>query len=274
MGSQSYTSSFASIYDDIMKRVPYYYWYKYLCYLLSYYNKDPKYIMELACGTGNMIKYFVKDAEEIYGLDKSEDMLSIAQNKLNKNQNANFFKTDMSKEIKYGDFDFIYSVFDSMNYILKYEELIGVFKNAYLNLKPDGIFIFDINTLYRLMDLEEGTKKVDGKNYTCYWKDIVDKEQNEWIVELNIYLDIDDELENFTERHIEKGYPLKDIKEGLLKAGFEFVDHYRSFTFKKGDPKNDRIHFVAFKKKPKMSKFKQLFLKIKWNIISLFISNF
>ncbi|MGM0445953.1 MAG: class I SAM-dependent DNA methyltransferase [Bacillota bacterium] len=274
MGSQSYTSSFASIYDDIMGRVPYYYWHKYLRYLLSYYNKDPKYIMELACGTGNMLKYFVKDVEEIYGLDKSEDMLTVAQNKLNQYQNVKLFQTDMSKEIKYGDFDFIYSIFDSMNYVLKYDDLIGVFKNAYLNLKSEGIFVFDINTLYRLMELNEGTNKIDGKNYTCYWKDIVDKEQQEWIIELNIYLENNGELENFTERHIEKGYSIKDIEEGLSKAGFLYIDHYRSFTFKKGDPHNDRLHFVALKKDPEIKKIKQIFLKFKWNIVSLFISNF
>jgi len=274
MGSQSYTSSFASIYDDIMDRVPYFYWYKYLRYLLSYYDKDPEYIMEIACGTGNMIKYFVKDAEEIFGLDKSEDMLTVAQNKLNQNQNVKLFQTDMSKEIKYGDFDFIYSIFDSMNYVLKYDDLVGVFKNAYLNLKSDGIFIFDINTIYRLMDLNEGTKKIDGKNYTCYWKDIVDKERQEWIIELNIYLENNGDLENFTERHIETGYSIKDIKDGLSKAGFEYVDYYRSFTFKKGDPYDDRIHFVACKNTPKINKIKQLFLNIKWNIVSLFISNF
>ncbi|MFO7814211.1 MAG: class I SAM-dependent methyltransferase [Halanaerobiales bacterium] len=274
MGSQSYTNSFATIYDDVMKIVPYYSWYKYLKHILYYYDKNPKKIMELACGTGNMMKYFSDGADKIYGIDKSEDMLAIAQNKFSNNGNVKFFNTDMSRKIKYNNFDFIYSVFDSMNYILEFEELINVFENVYLNLIKEGIFVFDINTEYRLMDIGEGRKKLTGDNYTCYWKDIVDKENGKWIVELNIYLNRDDEIKNFTETHVETSYPLDKIKKGLLNTGFQHVDYFRSFTFNKGDPKNDRIHFVALKQKPEVSYLKQIMTKIKWNIISPFISRF
>ncbi len=274
MGSQSYTSSFAAIYDDIMERVPYYYWYKYLKYILYYYDKDPNKIMELACGTGNMMKYFSSEAEKIFGIDKSEDMLAIAQNKFRENKNVKLFNTDMSRKIKYDNFDFIYSIFDSMNYILKFDELMNVFKNVFLNLDKEGIFVFDINTEYRLMDIVEGTKKLQGAFYTCYWEDTVDKKNEKWIVELNIYLDRGNEIENFTETHIETSYPLEKIKKGLLNIGFQQVDYYRSFTFKKGDPKNNRIYFVALKQKPNVNFCKQIITRIKWGIISLFLTNF
>lgn len=274
MGPQSYTSSFAAIYDDIMERVPYYYWYQYLKHLLYYYDKNPDKIMELACGTGNMMKYFSSEAEKVYGVDKSEDMLAIAQNKFRENRNVKFFNTDMSRKIKYDDFDFIYSIFDSMNYILEFDDLINVFENVFSNLDEDGIFVFDINTEYRLMDIVEGTKKIEGDFYTCYWRDIVDEENEEWIIELNIYLDRGDETENFTETHVETSYPLEKIKKALLNIGFQQVDYYNSFTFSKGDPKNNRIHFVALKQKAEVSYFRQIITKIKWGIISLFISNF
>lgn len=274
MGTQSYTSSFAAIYDDIMERVPYYYWYNYLKHILYYYNKNPNKIMELACGTGNMMKYFSSDSEKLYGIDKSEDMLAIAQNKFRNNKNVKLFNTDMSRKIEYDNFDFIYSVFDSMNYILQFDELINVFENVFINLDQEGIFVFDINTEYRLMDIVEGTKKLQGDFYTCYWKDIVDEENEEWIVELNILLDKGDEIENFKETHVETSYPLEKIKKGLLNVGFQHVDYYRSFTFSKGDPKNDRIYFVALKQKPEVSYFKQIITRIKWSIISLFFSNF
>src|SRR6056297_1774261 len=103
MESQSYTSSFAVIYDDVMQRVPYYYWYKYLKHLLAYYDKKPEKILELACGTGNMIKYFAKEADSIYGIDKSKDMLTVAQNKFYENDDVKLFNTDMSKKYKYGE---------------------------------------------------------------------------------------------------------------------------------------------------------------------------
>lgn len=274
MESQSYTSSFASIYDDVMKRVPYYYWYKYLKHLLSYYDRNPVKILELACGTGNMVKYFAEEADVIYGVDKSEDMLSIAKNKLNFFDNIKLFNTDMAVKNQYGDFDFIYSIFDSFNYILDYDKLVKVFENAYYNLNYDGIFIFDMNTIYRLMDLNEGTNKIKGDDYTCYWRDIVDKKNKKWIVELNIYMDVEGDIKSFSEKHIETSYPIKKIREGLLKSGFTHVDYYRSFTFRKGKSKNNRIHFVALKQPPKINKPKQILVRTKWNIISPFISFF
>lgn len=274
MESQSYTSSFATIYDDVMKRVPYFYWYKYLKNMLSYYEKDPKSILELACGTGNMLKHFVNEAEQIYGIDKSEEMLSIAKNKFDERENIKLFNTDMTEIHEYGDFDFIYSIFDSLNYILGYEKLVNVFKNAAYNLNKDGIFIFDMNTIYRLMDMKEGTKSIKGEDYTCYWKDIIDRDKKQWIVELDIYMNKKGEIKNFTEKHIETSYSLKNIKRALKIAGFEYIDFYRSFTFKKGDSKNDRIHFIACKKEPEVRKIKQVFLTVKWNILSPFISTF
>src|SRR6056297_99220 len=274
MESQSYTSSFAVIYDDVMQKVPYYYWYKYLKYLLKCYNKKPDNILELACGTGNMLKYFAKEAETLYGVDKSKDMLSVAQSKLKEYNFVNFFNTEMSEKYQYGEFDFIYSIFDSLNYILNYEDLVDVFKNAHDNLNQDGIFIFDMNTIYRLMDINEGTNKIEGEDYTCYWRYIIDRECKRWIVELNIYLDRGENIENFTEEHIETSYSLKKIKEGLKQAGFKKVDIYKSFTFRTGKPKNNRIHFVALKEKPKENFIKELFIKFKWNIISPFISIF
>ena len=274
MESKSYTNSFAVIYDDVMERVPYYYWYKYLKHLLSFYEKDPDKILELACGTGNMIKYFVDEAELIYGLDKSNDMLAVAQNKFIDYNNVDFFNTDMTQKYEYDEFDFIYSIFDSLNYILEYEDLVSVFENAYLNLKQDGIFIFDMNTIYRLMDIGEGTKKIEGKDYTCYWRDIIEREEQKWVVELDIYFDRDQEIENFSEKHVETSYSLNKIKEGLLEVGFKHVDIYNSFTFRTGKPQNDRIHFVALKDKPQVNKFKRFLLKTKWNLISPFLSIF
>ncbi|HMA60740.1 MAG TPA: methyltransferase domain-containing protein [Halanaerobiales bacterium] len=274
MESQSYTSSFAVIYDDVMQRVPYYYWYKYLKHLLAYYDKKPEKIMELACGTGNMIKYFAKEADSIYGIDKSKDMLTVAQNKFSENDNVELFNTDMSEKYKYGEFDLIYSIFDSLNYILEYEDLLRVFANAHYNLNQDGIFIFDMNTIYRLMDISEGTNKIEGDDYTCYWRDIVDREKKEWIVELNIYLDRGENIENFTEKHVETSYSLKKIKEALLEAGFKHVDYYKSFTFRSGKPQNNRIHFAAMKKKPESKSIKNFLIKLKWNLISPFISSF
>src|SRR6056297_695453 len=121
MGTEkSYTNSFARIYDDIMSNVPYDLWYKYLQELLISYNKEPQRILEMACGTGNMSSRFAKDNREVSGIDKSSHMLNIAKEKARKkNYNVKFIQNDIINFNFPDKFDFVFCIFDSLNYILK-----------------------------------------------------------------------------------------------------------------------------------------------------------
>jgi len=80
---ESYTNYFAEIYDDVMKRVPYEFWFKYLKDILKFYNLEAENILELAAGTGNMTRELIKldSVKKITALDLSESMLDKAAQK-------------------------------------------------------------------------------------------------------------------------------------------------------------------------------------------------
>jgi len=272
MGTEkSYTNSFARIYDDIMSNVPYDLWYKYLQELLISYDKDMHKILEMACGTGNMSMRFAKDNREVSGIDKSSHMLNIAKEKArNKKYDVKFIQRDI-KNFTFSDkFDFIFCIFDSLNYILKIDDMKKVFVNVYNSLTDDGIFIFDLNTITRLMSIEPGVTVFDGDNYTCFWEDIIDPENLIWKVKLKIYFS-DDETRYFEEIHKERGYKKENIKNLLYDSGFSDVKVYKAFTFNKGEDSDNRLYYIVFKNDTKdrrftvVNRFKK---KIKWKVLN------
>lgn len=274
MNDKAYTKSFATIYDKVMDNVPYDYWYRYLIDLLDYYNKQPQKVIDLACGTGNMTFRFAEKKDwDLYGVDISEEMLEIARDKeAEKDNNVKFFQKDLryfSPDLK---FDLAFSLFDSLNYILNYDDLKKTFKNTYNFLKNDGIFIFDMNTIKRLMGIEPGTMLLKGDDYSCFWEDIIDKENKIWKVKLKIYFG-ENRVNYYKEVHKETSYPIRDVIAALKWAGFTEVEVFSAYTFNKAKESDNRVYFVAskglLKKNNKMiNKFGK---KFKWHIIKTFI---
>ena len=274
MNDKAYTKSFASIYDEVMDNVPYDYWYRYLIDLLDYFNKKPEKVIDLACGTGNMTFRFAEEKNwDLYGVDISNEMLEIAKDKaLKKNSDIKFFQKDLrnfSPDLK---FDLAFSLFDSLNYILEYKDLKKIFKNTYNFLKSDGIFIFDMNTIKRLMSIEPGTMLLKGDDYSCFWEDIIDKENKIWKVKLKIYFG-DNRVDFYKEIHKETSYPIRDIIAALKWAGFTEVEVFSAYTFNRGKEKDNRVYFVASKGllKKNIKSINKLGKKFKWKIIKTFI---
>lgn len=273
MSEGSYTDSFASIYDDVMGNVPYDLWYSYVKDLLDHYDQGPEQVIDLACGTGNMTFRFAENESwKVSGVDMSEEMLEMARGKAEQNElNVDFYQADLRTFSPDDEFDLAVSLFDSLNYILNYEELKKVFLNVYNLLNDRGIFIFDMNTIERLMSIEPGTLLLNGDNYSCFWKDIIDKENKIWQVDLKIYFD-NDRINFSREVHQETSYPIQDILAGLKWAGFKEIDVFKAYTFKRGKDSDNRVYFVAGKD---FSQRKNRFLSLigktmKWQFINIF----
>lgn len=273
MGEKVYTGSFARIYDDIMGAVPYDLWYNYLHELLDYYCQKPIRVLDLACGTGNMSLRFAENGYQVSGLDRSREMLEVARAKADDaKKQIDFIQADLRDFRLAAEYDLAFSLFDSLNYILEEGDLKKVFKNVFRALKKEGLFIFDMNTLKRLMSIKPGTTMFSGENYTCFWEDIIDRGKKRWQVRLKIYLD-GDENRYFEEFHEETGYATGQIVQFLNEAGFQYIDVYNAYTFDRGSDDDNRLYFVAFKdpaRVKKKSDLKKFLKKIRWRVKGFF----
>ena len=93
-------NEFAEYYDRLMDDVDYEQWFNYISEIFNKYERNPKDILEIACGTGNLTKYLGKEGYLVTCFDLSEEMLSIAYNKLRKYPNIKVLKQDMRNTSK------------------------------------------------------------------------------------------------------------------------------------------------------------------------------
>ncbi len=246
-------SGFAKYYDDLMYDVDYDDWYNFIKKI-----SDKKYskVLEMACGTGNLTEYIAEDPDvtTITCFDLSEDMLIEANDKLKKYPNIDILKMDM-REIKFKDkkFDLAVSACDSINYILEDDDLIKVFKGAYDALEDDGVFVFDINSYYKLSETIGNNTFIDENDKVFYvWENFFDVETN--ICEFFITFfekNPDGRYTRFDETHEERAYKEADIKRYLKEAGFNYIRTYYDFKMQSLSDVEmdnaDRLFFVCKK---------------------------
>jgi SAM-dependent methyltransferase len=118
----------------------------YIRRLIRRHKPKARTLLELACGTGAILKILGK-SYDVAGLDLSPQMLSIARKKL---PQVKFFQRNMVSFDLGIKFDVIICVFDSINHVLKFTDWRKIFRNAARHLEQDGLFLFDINTEAKL----------------------------------------------------------------------------------------------------------------------------
>jgi len=145
MEPEKYSEIFSKYYDQLMCREARKNYERITYFIDKYKGGDIDNLLELGCGTGEVIKYFENDFD-ITGIDISPWMIKEAKKKLSY---GNVYEMDM-KNFKFNqNFDLIFSVFDSINHLLKKEEWEKTFRNVSKHLNNRGLFIFDINTPYK-----------------------------------------------------------------------------------------------------------------------------
>jgi SAM-dependent methyltransferase len=114
-------------------------------------NPGAKSVLDVACGTGNVLNLLPSYLNKT-GLDTSNEMLKIARKKVKK---AIFFHQDM-RLFQFNDkFDVIVCIYDSINHLVILNDWLTVFNKVSDHLTEDGIFIFDVQTEYRLQQLKK-----------------------------------------------------------------------------------------------------------------------
>lgn len=105
---------------------------------------EAKTVLDMGCGTGKHAELLCDAGYNVHGIDLSEDMLKIANNRCkNKEDQLSFSHSDIQELDLDRKFDIVVSLFHVMSYQNRNSELIKAFKVARNHLKDGGIFIFD-----------------------------------------------------------------------------------------------------------------------------------
>jgi len=104
-------------------------------------------ILDLGCGTGGHALEYAKKGLNVVGMDRSKQMITLANSALQKNdkinQNIKFINDDARSFQLDDNFDVVTSLFHVMSYQVHNSDIINVLKTVKKHLKPGGIFIFD-----------------------------------------------------------------------------------------------------------------------------------
>ena len=236
--------SFAYLYDRLTDDIDYNSFLEFTKEKFEKYGLNAELVLELACGTGSLTQLLCKQGYDVIGLDFSSDMLEVAREKC---PETLFINQDMTEFELYGTVDAIVCYLDSINYITDKRKLLKMFKlvNNYLN--HGGLFIFDINSEYKL-------KNIIGNN--CFVRndeEIFYSWENELLKDrVNFYLTFfteneDGSFERFDEMHTERIYKEEELKELLKKAELKLLETVYDFKSTKKSKKSERIFFVAYK---------------------------
>ena len=255
--------SFAYVYDIFMDNIPYEQWYAYVKSLLEDYGICGGLVLDLGCGTGNMTRLMAGDGYDMIAVDNSEEMLMIAREKaMNEDMDILYLLQDMRAFELYGTVGAVISICDSMNYILEPEELCTVFRLVNNYLDPGGIFIFDMNTVYKYRELlGQNTIAENREDCSFIWDNYYYEDQQINEYELSIFVrDEEDEdcgvqddyggeyFVRFKETHYQKAYTLEDVKSLIEQAGMEFVAAYDAFTKNPVRDNSERMYIIAREK--------------------------
>ncbi|MGL5693309.1 MAG: class I SAM-dependent DNA methyltransferase, partial [Peptostreptococcaceae bacterium] len=144
-------NDFAYIYDELMNDVDYDGWVKYIEEIIKNEKAEVQNILELACGTGNLTIPLTKKNYDIAGIDISDQMLSVAREKAEKEGvELVLLQQDIAElDFDVTNLDCVLCACDGFNYVTYDDELESAFAKTHELLKPGGIFIFDISSHYK-----------------------------------------------------------------------------------------------------------------------------
>ena len=226
-------TGFAEVYDLFMDQVPYEKWSGRIIQILSAYGIRDGLVLDLGCGTGSMTELLAGAGYDMIGVDASEEMLELAYEKrAESGHDILYLLQDMREFELYGTVRAIVSVCDSLNYITEEEDLLQVFRLVWNYLDPDGVFFFDMNTIYKYKEmLGETTIAENREECSFIWENYYDPEEQLNQYDLTLYVqDEDDRYVRFEETHIQKAYALERVLELLEKAGLKAEQIFDSDT--------------------------------------------
>ena len=164
-----------------------------------------------------------------------------------------YLQQDMREFELYGTVRAVICLCDSLNYLLEEDDLLTTFKLVNNYLDPNGLFIFDFNTVYKYETvIGDSTIAENREDCSFIWDNYYYEEERINEYELNLFIREDAESETegdlyrrFRETHFQRAYTLEEITRIVEESGLQFVTAYEAFTKEPPSKNSERIYVIA-----------------------------
>ena len=239
-------TAIAEIYDYMLRHVDYQQWYEFISTIMINYIDNPRTVLELGCGTGKFGAKFSADDFKIIGLDLSLEMLMVARTRAYRN--FRIACADIRSFAFKTKFDFIFSVHDTMNYMLTEEDISRVLRCTREAMHDESIFLFDItteNNIKKFFDNKTSFYKTRG--ILAEWSNRYDKKKKHVISSFRISTPDGSVKE---EEHVQRIYSIKEMIGILGNEGFEVLDIFGDYSTSPPCEETIMINFITRKRGP------------------------
>jgi len=196
-------------------------------FIKSFINDKNINILDAGCGTGTHAKLLNDFGYNVFGFDKSQDMVDLANNKIK----GKFFQGDILNLEISDKFDVIISFFAVFNHLKSYRELKVALKNLKSALKNQGVIIIDFHNPQKSGEKEETVSNITR---IMKWKKccLLKKEFS------NITYIIDGK--KYKTKHIFKIFTIDKLERVAKQIGFKNVEFYSNYDKSKRATKESK----------------------------------
>ncbi|MES2431372.1 MAG: class I SAM-dependent methyltransferase [Bacteroidota bacterium] len=220
-------NSYSKYYDLLYKDKDYESESAYVEGLVKTYQPNAKNILELGCGTGNHAAILCRSGYDVTGLERSADMVELA----NKKGIPNFHpRVADIIDFKVGEkFDVAISLFHVLSYLTDNKDLLSCFKAVYDHLNLNGIFVFDVwytPAVYVQQPLTR-VKRISNNEIEVTRIAESDINYNSNTVDVNYQIIIKDissgQMEVHNEKHPMRHFSIPEIEVLAVATNFEVI---------------------------------------------------
>lgn len=222
---------------------------KFIDSTIKKYYPHASLICDIGCGSGTVTLALAQKGYDMIGIDGSAEMLAEAMNKRYEQEGTEsvlFLHQQLPDFELYGTVDCIISTLDTLNYLTDENDLDRLFHWFSNYLNPNGLLLFDVNTLYKYEQLlNDNCSVYDDSNVFMSWESSFDGELCNH--HLTIFTEEGGSYQRKDEEQVQRYYSIKAFEDLLKKHGFKLIKIADDYTDESPNETTQRLVFAAIK---------------------------
>lgn len=172
--------------------------------------------LDVACGTGKSFAPLVRRGYDVWACDLSPAMVAQAR-RARVVEPARVVVADMRALPEVGTFELVTCLDDAVNYLLEPSDLVAAFASVADRLAPDGLYLFDTNTLATYRDGFSARATFERPLADAIWRgETTGPIVPGTLCSASIELGGPDQA---VSRHVQRHHPELTIRDALASAG-------------------------------------------------------
>ena len=240
-----YEAGFAKVYDRIIDRqIDFDGYCSFLLDLCAVRGIAVRSALDIGCGSGIFTQRLLSRNIETAAFDISEDMLALAQQRLE--GKCSLFCADMTDFSAQRQFDAAFCTLDGLNHLNGVGDLRRAVKCTAKCIKSGGAFIFDVNTPYKHKNaLGNNTFVFEDEDCYLVWQNFTSGDKTDMLIDC--FIEDKCGWQRYCEEFSERAYAHETIEKILKASGFCDISRYDFETYGRVRKNSEKIIYIATK---------------------------